>query len=102
MNLPDEVLRLRSDIDLLDEQILSLLSKRLDLARGLARAKDTRGLAICDPSREEEVLRRARDFFAGDTLAQAGGERVFTEIMALSRACQKRECPSMRKSGEIE
>ena len=91
MNLPDEVLRLRSAIDLLDKQILSLLSDRLGLARELSFAKKEHRLAICDPGREEEVLRRAREFFADDTCAQPGAERIFTEIIALSRAYQAAE-----------
>lgn len=49
----------RTEIDRIDEALLELLSKRLDLAKAAGDHKRRYGLAIKDKKREEEVIARA-------------------------------------------
>ncbi len=49
----------RKRIDVVDEEIVSLLAKRISLCRAIAKIKNEKGMAIHDGKREQEVLARA-------------------------------------------
>jgi chorismate mutase len=78
--------KIRSVIDLIDEEILALLEERLKLAKSAQPLKEH----IRDRDREKIVLARIRQ------AAQRGGrlradfvEQLFAEIMAESRRIQE-------------
>ena len=48
----------REEIDRIDKQIISLLSRRQEVAMAVGEIKKDRGLEIFDPAREEEIMRR--------------------------------------------
>jgi chorismate mutase len=50
----------RSEIDAIDGELLSLLNMRARLAFKVGQAKKLAGAALCDPTREQEVIERAR------------------------------------------
>ncbi len=49
----------RSEIDAIDSELLGLLNKRASLAVKVGQSKRLTGTALCDPSREQEVIERA-------------------------------------------
>ena len=78
---------LRKKIDSVDDEILSLLRKRFDLAGEVGKSKRKDGKPVFVPSREAAVLNRL--------LVKARGmpaepvKAVFSEIMSLCRAAEK-------------
>lgn len=46
---------LRKEIDSIDEQMIELIGKRIDIAREIAKVKKQHKLPILDGSREEEI-----------------------------------------------
>jgi len=105
--LSEQKLReLREEIDRTDEQLLQLLSKRMELAGQLALLKKKMGWELRDEKREEEVIRRAKllgkklgldvgfvDTFMrllisgsfGEELRRVGGLRFWSQIEAAFR-----------------
>jgi chorismate mutase/prephenate dehydrogenase len=49
---------LRGEVDLIDEELIELIIKRLELARELGRLKRSLGLPIVDKARESEVVNK--------------------------------------------
>lgn len=52
---------LRAEIDCLDEQIVALLSRRLEQVKQVVALKKSRGLPIHNPAREEDLISQRRD-----------------------------------------
>mgnify|MGYP001248787227 FL=1 len=50
----------RAKIDLIDEKILNLISKRTSLARKIIKAKIVLGMDILDPEREKQIEEKTR------------------------------------------
>ena len=50
--------RQRTRIDALDARIVALLNERAEVVREIGRVKQQAGLAVADPKRVEDVLRR--------------------------------------------
>ena len=48
----------RRKIDAIDRQLRDLLNQRAEIVDGVVRAKETLGMPVHEPKREEEVLRR--------------------------------------------
>ena len=85
MNLDD----LRSRIDAIDDEILSLLEQRADVVAGVARAKGEAGLPAYDPERERAVLDRLAGRGAG-RFPRASIVAVYREVMC---ACLSIQAP---------
>ena len=49
---------LRKEIDAVDNQIIELFSKRMDIAAGIAQYKKENGKAVFDPARERAIVKR--------------------------------------------
>lgn len=82
---------LRKSIDELDEEILNLLSKRINLARGIAKVKDRFDLPIYDRKREEEILNSL-----SQKASQLGMDKhdvydIFSAIFQVSRHEQQKQ-----------
>jgi len=80
---------IRREIDDLDNELLALISRRAELAKKVAEAKDDEGSAhYYRPEREAEVLRA---LVVGNDGPLPGGHvaRIFQEIMSACRALQK-------------
>jgi len=56
----DELLRLRAEIDALDEKLLSVLAARFEVTTRVGKLKAQNGIAAVDPSREAELERMVR------------------------------------------
>ena len=74
----------RRGIDALDRGILSILNRRMNLARGIAGAKEVLGLPAYAPDREEKHLRELMDH--SGSLKKDAVKSVFREIMSAARA----------------
>lgn len=80
-----DLLDLRKKIDEIDEEIIPLLLKRMDISRQVAEYKVKRGLPVLNEQREREILDdvQAKCGEQGDTIAT-----VFAATMDASRALQ--------------
>ena len=56
-----EISRLRRELDLLDDAIVALLLKRVQLAENIIKEKYEHNLPIEDASREKEILLRLQE-----------------------------------------
>lgn len=79
--------RYRVEIDSIDSQIISLLSKRQEIATLVGQIKKERGLEIFDPAREEEIMRRMAAI-SGVLLSKKAIRHIYSEIISASRAVQ--------------
>ena len=77
----------RKDIDAIDAEILSLLSKRLDVAAAIGRIKERRGMAVFDPVREKAILDRMAQKSRG-RLTPGAIRDIYTRIISAGRAVQ--------------
>lgn len=79
---------LRSEIDRLDKELVTVLNRRAEIAAQIGQIKEKQGLEVWSPAREEEVLARALENHAGplpiDTL-----RLIFRELMSGSRSLQR-------------
>src|SRR4051812_18144292 len=94
--VPPNVEEMRERIDSIDEQLLSLVDERAQLALGISQAKDLNGSGVGhDPQRERALLDRAR---AMDTGALDGEEleQVMSAVLRASRQMQRRHAIEQR------
>lgn len=82
---------LRDQIMALDEELIGLLGRRLELVREIGKVKRTLGLQVLDPEREASVVRRAaasaRDRGVDPELVRD----VYWRIIDHARGIQRRE-----------
>ena len=80
-----DLLELRNEIDKIDDELVPLLLKRMDVSRKVAQYKVEHGIPVLNEKREQEVL---------DLVASSCGEQgeamktIFSSIMDSSRALQ--------------
>lgn len=80
-----ELKDLRNEIDKLDDELVPLLLKRMDISRQVAEYKFERGIPVLNEEREREVL----ELVAKDCGEQGEAiKTVFSSIMDASRALQ--------------
>ncbi|MCM1136682.1 MAG: prephenate dehydratase [Clostridium sp.] len=84
-----DLLQLRRQIDAIDEQIVDLYEKRMDISRQVAEYKIENGKKVFDKAREEEKLRRVKALTHNEFNGQ-GIEELFEQIMSMSRKLQYR------------
>jgi len=80
---------LRKKIDAIDTQLIDLLSKRMELSRSVARAKQASAKAgpVFQPTREAQILERL-SLLASDALSSDALAAIYREIFSASRALQ--------------
>ena len=78
----------RKKIDELDDEIVSLLARRMELAAEIGKEKVYAGLPIYAPDREGEVLRKVAEFAQNHHLNPETVTRVYGEILKASRNVQ--------------
>jgi chorismate mutase len=98
----DEALRalaeFRKTIDTLDLRLLELLNERTRVVEQIGRAKESAGLAIYEPKREEDVFRNVTEHNQGPLSSDAVKsifERIIDEMRTLQRMRRKqgdKEC----------
>jgi len=98
------LINIRTEIDGLDREIVSLLERRLRLADAVADAKAASASPVTDPVREREILARITEQ-AGPDLSR-GLRRVYSTLFGVSKARQRlrlgRECPLLQELAVAE
>lgn len=78
---------IRSEINEIDENLVKLFRRRLEVVEDVARSKIERGAPVLDPAREREILSRVTEE-VGDTYAN-GARLLFSTLFGISRARQR-------------
>jgi chorismate mutase len=79
----------RDDIERIDREIISLLSRRLVLGKRTGELKRLAGLPILDPTREAAVIRRVTEEARQAGLPPEPIREVFWQIVGMSRRAQE-------------
>ncbi|UOR80210.1 chorismate mutase [Helicobacter pylori] len=94
-NLDSLLENLRTEIDMLDNELSDLLDKRLEIALKIALIKQENPIIYC-PKREQEILKRLsqRDFkhLNGEILAG-----FYAEVFKISRKFQENALKELKK-----
>ncbi len=84
----DEVARIRREIDQVDQETISLLKTRYELARRLGRIKRIQGLPIRDPQRERAVLLKSQRIAEANGLPGKSIRQIFLETFTMALSAQ--------------
>jgi chorismate mutase-like protein len=84
-----ELERLRTHINQIDEKLLKLISDRAETARAIGKVKTAEGLPIYVPERERMVLEQLTALNQGP-LDKGAVEEIFATIMTVCRELQSR------------
>lgn len=86
-----ELARCRDEIERIDNEIITLLARRLSLGKRTGDLKRTAGLPILDPTREAAVIRRVTERAREAGLPPEPAREVFWQIVGMSRRAQEAE-----------
>lgn len=82
------IVDLRKEIDEIDRKMVSLLLRRIDLAKQVGRLKKKHHLAVEDQQREEEIIDRLTKY-AGGKISREQLVRIFTPIFRSTKQVQE-------------
>lgn len=82
-----DLLKLREQLDEIDEQIVSLYEKRMEVCKDVAEYKIETGKKVFDKAREEEKLQKVKSLTHNEFNSH-GVEELFEQIMSMSRKMQ--------------
>lgn len=82
-----ELEQLRAEIDDIDSRLVSLLLERLRRCDAIAEVKEEQKTAVCDPLREEAVLKRLTEGL--DQTDADDVAKLYIAMFEVSRARQK-------------
>lgn len=94
----EDLLKLRDEIDIIDNEIVALYEKRMKIAEDVARFKIRTGKKVFDRDREKSKL-DALSQKASSEFTKIGITELFEHIMAVSR---KRQYQLLTENGVIE
>ena len=88
-----ELKKLRDEIDKIDNEILTLLNKRMGIVKKVGELKNNKNAPIYRPEREKEIIDRLTDLSKKQNgiLGRDEIEAVFLEIFAISRSLERKE-----------
>ena len=89
---------IRNKIDVIDDQIATLYSQRMELVKEVSEAKKQTGKAVNDPDREKKILMRVTENV--DESQQVYLKRVFETIFETSKAYQTTNAEYQSEIGE--
>ena len=92
-----ELTECRKQIDLLDEELVKLFCRRLELAAEAGAAKAALGLPVTDPGREREKLESV-SAMAGEE-AQHYIRKLYSAIFRVCRAYERERLASAGENG---
>jgi len=96
-----DLLRIREDIDRIDDEIVRLFEERMALAEAVAEFKIETGKPVFDKTREDEKLSKLTD--EGSTaFNKRGVQELFSQIMSISRKRQYQLLTEKGIKGESE
>jgi len=97
-NIMEDLLKLRDEIDKIDNQIVELYEKRMTIAEGVARFKIKTGKKVFDKERELSKLDTLSGKASSD-FTKIGITELFEQIMAMSR---KKQYQLLTEHGLVE
>lgn len=80
---------LRLKIDKVDEEIISLLFKRMEIVAEIDKYKKTKGLPIDDKKREDEKIQIVRELAKLKFLNEDRTADIFKEVINMSKEYQR-------------
>lgn len=80
---------IRKELDTVDEEIVRLFEKRMNLSMQMAAWKKAQGLPVLDKQREQQVIVSRRDMLTDSRYAPCV-ETLYETILSLSREEQNR------------
>jgi len=83
---------LRSEIDLVDSQIIDLIIKRRQLMNGVVEYKVNNNVPVFAPDREQQILKRVAEL-AGDDVAGSGVQLLYGILMDLNKLYEYQRVP---------
>ncbi len=86
----EKLKQLRNEIDAIDDQILELLNRRMEVVQEVGRLKNSTGAPIYRPERELEILKRLKAKNKGPLTPKAI-DAIFLEIFAVARNLERPE-----------
>ncbi len=91
---------LRSEIDVVDRQIVELFEKRMDIASQVADYKIANGKKVFDKEREDIKLKAVKALAHSD-FNKVGVEELFSQLMSMSRKLQYQKLAKAGASGKL-
>jgi len=88
MSMDKRILELRKMIDKLDEKIIQLLKKRMNVSKDVGRLKEELHIPVEDMTREKEIIERLTQK-AGRSLSEEQLIRIFTAVFKSSKQIQR-------------
>tara|TARA_B100000945_G_scaffold274681_1_gene238214 strand:+ start:17 stop:277 length:261 start_codon:yes stop_codon:yes gene_type:complete len=82
------ILELREQIDKLDEKIIGLLKKRMEISKKVGFIKEQLAIPVEDQKRELEIIRRLTQY-AGQNLSEEQLIKIFTAVFKSSKQIQR-------------
>ena len=82
------ILELRQKIDTLDEEIIQLLKKRMEISKEVGKLKEKLDIPVEDMGREQEIIDRLTQQ-AGINLSEEQLIRIFTAVFKSSKQIQR-------------
>jgi len=79
---------LRSQVDSIDDRIISLLGERLELSRQIGREKKAVGKPIVDRVRDQQVMERLKELVARHGINEQDIENIYSMIIRASKRAQ--------------
>lgn len=79
--------KIREQIDLIDQQMLDLFKKRMDLSVGVAEYKKNNNMPIFQEKREQEILKKVKENAPAEIAD--GAALLFSNIMDISKCIQQ-------------
>lgn len=80
----------RQKIDQIDQELVSLLEKRLAVVTEVAEIKKAQGIAILDSSREEQVFEKIKGYVENLSYEESV-LALYREMMRISRDYQQKQ-----------
>lgn len=84
----DELARCREQIERIDNDIVALLARRMQIGKRTGELKRAANLPILDPTREAAVIRRVTEVARTAGLPSEPVRDVFWQIVGMSRHAQ--------------
>ena len=82
-----DIKNVRGEIDKIDEQLVALFLKRLEIVGQVAASKRERGAPVSDPAREREILSRVTQEVGPEF--ENGARLFFSTLFSISKARQR-------------
>ena len=84
-----ELSELRREIDAIDDQLVDLFCRRMEIAAKVAQYKKEKNLPIFVPEREQEILKKVSE--QSDPEFESYSRTFFSTLFELSRDYQKKK-----------